>query len=144
MCYEYKGSSRTKRLDLLHKLSAEVVRKNQVIILEDLKVSGMVKNRKLARAISQQGWHELRNLCEAKAKKYGRQLQTISHWEPTSQVCSARGLRWGKVNLKIREVKSLSCRTRYDRDENAARNVEMVSMASAQPRAWNLLLHGRG
>jgi putative transposase len=59
------------RKDFLHKLSTKIVNENQVIILEDLNVSGMVKNRKLARAISQQGWYEFRTLCEAKSEKFG-------------------------------------------------------------------------
>jgi len=72
------------RKDFLHKLSTKVVNENQVIILEDLNVSGMVKNRKLSRAISQQGWREFRTLCEAKSEKLGREFQVISRWEPTS------------------------------------------------------------
>jgi putative transposase len=72
------------RKDFLHKLSTKVVSENQTIILEDLNVSGMVKNRKLARAISLQGWYEFRALCEAKSDKLGRDLRVISRWEPTS------------------------------------------------------------
>ena len=62
----------------LHKLSTKIVNENQVIILEDLNVSGMVKNRKLSRAISQQGWYEFRTLCEAKSEKLGREFKVIS------------------------------------------------------------------
>ena len=75
------------RKDFLHKLSTKIVKENQVIILEALNVSGMVKNRKLARAISQQGWYEFRVLVEAKSQKYGREFVIISRWEPTSQTC---------------------------------------------------------
>ena len=75
------------RQDFLHKLSTKIVNENQVIIWEDLNVSGMVKNRKLSRAISQQGWYEFRTLCEAKSEKLGREFKVISRWEPTSQVC---------------------------------------------------------
>ncbi len=56
------------RKDFLHKLSTKIVKENQVIVLEDLNVSGMLKNRKLARAISQQGWYEFRVLCEARIR----------------------------------------------------------------------------
>ncbi|WP_442921476.1 RNA-guided endonuclease InsQ/TnpB family protein [Microcoleus sp. PH2017_28_MFU_U_A] len=62
------------RKDFLHKLSTKIVNENQVIILEDLNVSGMVRNRKLSRAISQQGWREFRTLCEAKSEKFGREF----------------------------------------------------------------------
>jgi len=118
------------RKDFLHKLSTKIVNENQVIILEDLNLSGMVKNRKLSRAISQQGWYEFRTLCEAKAEKFDRQFKVISRWEPTSQVCSDCGFKWGKIDLSIRSVLCLSCDTHQDRDENAARNIEKVGMGN--------------
>jgi putative transposase len=118
------------RKDFLHKLSTKIVNENQVIILEDLNLSGMVKNRKLSRAISQQGWYEFRTLCEAKAEKFDRQFKVISRWEPTSQVCSDCGFKWGKIDLSIRSVLCLSCGTHQDRDENAARNIEKVGMGN--------------
>ncbi|MEG4802857.1 RNA-guided endonuclease TnpB family protein [Microcoleus sp. ARI1-B5] len=116
------------RKDFLHKLSTKVVSENQTIVLEDLNVSGMVKNHKLARAISLQGWREFRTLCEAKSEKFGRTFQVISRWEPTSQVCSDCGFKWGKIDLSIRSVLCLNCGAQQDRDENAARNIEKVGM----------------
>ncbi|MGB8686953.1 MAG: transposase [Microcoleus sp.] len=118
------------RKDFLHKLSTNIVNENQVIILEDLNVSGMVKNRKLARVISQQGWREFRTLCEAKSEKFGREFKVISRWEPTSQVCSDCGFKWGKIDLSIRSVLCLDCGTQQDRDENAAKNIEQVGMGN--------------
>jgi putative transposase len=118
------------RKDFLHKLSTKIVNEKQVIILEDLNVSGMVKNRKLSRAISQQGWREFRTLCEAKSEKFGREFRVISRWEPTSQVCSECGFKWGKIDLSIRSVLCLSCGTEQDRDENAAKNIEQVGMGN--------------
>jgi len=116
------------RKDFLHKLSTKVVRENQSIILEDLNVSGMVKNRKLSRAISLQGWREFRVLVEAKSEKFGRQFTVISRWEPTSQICSDCGFRWGKLDLKVRRVTCVSCGAEHDRDENAAKNIEKVGI----------------
>jgi putative transposase len=116
------------RKDFLHKLSTKVVSENQTIVLEDLNVSGMVKNRRLSRAISQQGWREFRILVEAKAEKYGRKFVVISRWEPTSQVCSDCGFKWGKIDLSVRSVLCLNCGTEHDRDENASINIEMVGM----------------
>jgi putative transposase len=116
------------RKDFLHKLSTKIVSENQTIVLEDLNVSGMVKNRKLARAISQQGWREFRTLCEAKSEKFRRNFQVISRWEPTSQICSDCGFRWGKVDLSIRSILCLNCGIEQDRDENASRNIEMVGI----------------
>ena len=116
------------RKDFLHKLSTKVVSENQAIVLEDLNVSGLVKNRKLSRAISQQGWREFRVLVEAKAEKYGRKFVVISRWEPTSQVCSDCGFKWGKVDLSVRSILCLNCGVEHDRDENASVNIEMVGM----------------
>jgi putative transposase len=116
------------RKDFLHKLSTKVVSDNQVIVLEDLNVSGMVKNRKLARVISLQGWREFRVLCEAKSGKFGRDFRVINRWEPTSQTCSCCGYRWGKVDLSVRSVLCLNCNAEHDRDENASKNIKMVGM----------------
>jgi len=71
-----------QRTDFLHKLSTRIVRENQAIALEDLNVSGMVKNRKLARAISDAGWYSFRQMIEGKSIRYGRDFQVISQWEP--------------------------------------------------------------
>lgn len=117
-----------KRKDFLHKLSTKVVIENQVIVLEDLNVSGMVKNRKLSRAISQQGWGEFRAMCEAKSEKFGRDFRVVSRWEPTSQVCSDCGFKWGKLDLSVRSILCLNCGTTQDRDDNAAKNIQMVGM----------------
>jgi putative transposase len=124
------------RKDFLHKLSTKVVSKNQTIVLEDLNVSGMVKNRKLALSISLQGWREFRVLCEAKSEKLGRTFHAINRWEPTSQICSDCGFRWGKLDLKIRLVQCLNCGTEHDRDENAAKNINKVGIGHCHDSKW--------
>lgn len=116
------------RQDFLHKLSTKTVKENQLIVLEDLNVSGLLKNRKLARSISLQGWREFRVLCEAKSEKFNRDFRVISRWEPTSQICSGCGYRWGKIDLSVRTVQCLNCGVEHDRDENASKNIEMVGM----------------
>ena len=117
------------RKDFLHKLSTRVVHENQGITLEDLNVSGMVKNRRLSRAISMQGWRKFRVLCEAKSEKLGRKFVVISRWEPTSQICSDCGYKWGKLDLSIRSVLCLNCGSEHDRDENAAKkNIDKVGI----------------
>ncbi|EDX75458.1 transposase, IS605 family [Coleofasciculus chthonoplastes PCC 7420] len=119
---------RDKRKDFLHKLSTKVVNDNQVIALEDLNVSGMLKNRKLSRAISQAGWYEFRSLCEGKANKHNRDFRVISRWEPTSQVCSDCGYRWGKIDLSVRSILCINCGAEHDRDDNASVNIEQVGV----------------
>ena len=91
------------RKDFLDKLSTRLAKENQIISLEDLAVSGMLKNRKLARAISQQGWGVFRSMCEAKANKYCRDVRIINRWQPTSQICADCGYKWGKIDLSVRE-----------------------------------------
>jgi putative transposase len=114
------------RRDFLHKLSTKVVSENQTIVLEDLNVSGMVKNRRLARVISLQGWREFRTMCEAKSDKFSRQFTVISRWEPTSQICSNCGFKWGKIDLSIRSILCINCGVEHCRDGNASKNIEMV------------------
>lgn len=131
-----KAKEQDTRKDFLHKLSTRVVNDNQVIALEDLNVSGMVKNRKLSRAISQQGWREFRTLIEAKSVKLGRGFVVINRWEPTSQICSDCGFKWGKLDLSIRSVFCLSCGTEQDRDENAAKNIRNVGVGHTHDSKW--------
>ncbi|NEO99826.1 MAG: IS200/IS605 family element transposase accessory protein TnpB [Symploca sp. SIO2E9] len=111
------------RTDFLHKLSTQIIRENQTIVLEDLNVAGMVKNRKLSRAISDLGWRQFRTYLEGKAEKYSREFRVISRWEPTSQTCSCCGFRGGKLDLCVRNWTCLNCGTTHDRDVNAARNI---------------------
>lgn len=111
------------RNDFLHKLSTRIIRENQTIVLEDLNVSGMIKNRKLARAISDLGWQYFRTILEAKSVMYGRDFRVIDRWIPTSQTCSCCGFRGGKKELNIREWTCLNCGQSHDRDVNAANNI---------------------
>lgn len=115
------------RTDFLHKLSTRIVNENQVIALEDLNVSGMIKNRKLSRAISDLGWRSFRTMLEAKSAVYGRDLRVISRWEPTSQKCSCCGEKGGKKELDVREWECLFCGAKHDRDVNASRNILQVA-----------------
>ncbi|MEG4456951.1 RNA-guided endonuclease TnpB family protein [Microcoleus sp. N9_A1] len=125
------------RKDFLHQLSTRIIRENQTIVLEDLKVSGMMKNRKLSRAISDLGWRSFRRMLEAKLEMYGRDFRVISRWEPTSQRCSCCGQIGGKKELSVREWTCLFCDAVHDRDENAAINIKV---AGGLPETLN----GRG
>ncbi|WP_148292329.1 RNA-guided endonuclease InsQ/TnpB family protein, partial [Planktothrix agardhii] len=125
------------RNDFLHKLSTKIVRENQTIVLEDLNVSGMVKNRKLSRAISDLGWQYFRTMLEAKSLMYGRDFRVINRWTPTSQICSCCGFKGGKKELNVREWICLNCGISHDRDINAAVNILVAGGLSET-------LNGRG
>ncbi|MDY7002626.1 MAG: RNA-guided endonuclease TnpB family protein [Cyanobacteriota bacterium] len=134
---KFHAKLKDTRTDFLHKLSTKIIRENQTVVLEDLNVSGMVKNRKLSRAISDLGWRTFRAFLEGKAEKYGRDFRVISRWEPTSQVCSCCGFKGGKLDLQVREWECLNCGAKHDRDENAAIN---ILVAGGQSETLN----GRG
>ncbi len=134
---KFHAKLKDTRTNFLHKLSTKIIRENQTIVLEDLNVSGMVKNRKLSRAISDLGWRQFRTFLEGKAEKYGRNFRVISRWEATTQKCSCCGFRGGKLDLSIREWECLNCGAKHDRDQNAAIN---ILVAGGQSETLN----GRG
>ena len=120
------------RKDFLQKLSTRLVREHSLIALEDLNVSGMVKNHCLARAVSRQGWRAFRTMVESKCGRYGREVRIVDRWAPTSQVCSSCGHRWGKLSLSVREITCEGCGESHDRDINAARNIVAAGLADTQ------------
>ncbi len=115
------------RTDFLHKLSTKLIKDNQLSALEDLNVSGMVKNPKLSRAISDLGWRSFRTMLVAKGEMYGRDVRIINRWEATTQTCSCCGFKGGKKELNIREWTCLNCGEIHDRDINASANILKVA-----------------
>ncbi|MEH1508409.1 RNA-guided endonuclease TnpB family protein [Cutibacterium avidum] len=118
-----------RRRDHLHKLTTRIVRENQTIVIEDLAVRNMVKNRSLARAISDASWSELRRMLEYKADWYGREVIAIDRWYPSSKTCSDCGHVLRSLPLNVREWVCPDCGTVHDRDVNAAKNVLAVGLA---------------
>ncbi len=117
------------RLDLLHKLTTQLVRENQTIVVEDLAIKNMVKNHKLALAISDASWGELIRQLAYKCEWYGRELIKIDRWFPSSKRCGNCGHIVGSLPLNIREWECPKCKTTHDRDLNAARNILAAGLA---------------
>nr|WP_037935059.1 RNA-guided endonuclease TnpB family protein [Streptosporangium roseum] len=111
-----------RRRDHLHKLTTSIVRENQVIAIEDLTVRNLVKNHRLARAIGDASWRQLRAMLEYKARWYGRELVVIDRWFPSSKLCSVCGTIAAAMPLEVREW-VCACGAAHDRDVNAARNI---------------------
>ncbi len=123
---------RNARADFLHRTSTNLIRAADTIVIEDLAVKNMVKNRRLAKAISDCGWGEFRRQLEYKAERAGRRLVVINRWYPSSKTCSACGHLLTTLSLSTRHWTCPTCRTRHDRDINAAKNILAAGRAVAR------------
>lgn len=118
----YKKLSNS-RIDFLQKTSSNLIKNFDTICIEDLNVSGMVKNHNLAKAISDCGWSKFREMLNYKAEWYGKNILTIGRFEPSSKVCSCCGFVNNDLRLIDRNWQCQSCENNHDRDINAAKNI---------------------
>jgi putative transposase len=142
---------RAARQDFLHKTSTRLVREHDLIVIEDLNVSGMTRRPKpkpdgkggyqrngaaakagLSRSVLDAGFGEFRRQLEYKAGRYGRTLTVIDRWYPSSKTCSACGHLLASLGLSTRHWTCPSCGARHDRDINAAKNILTAGQAAAR------------
>ena len=146
LCRKQKGSSNRRkavvkvakahahvadaRRDFHHKLSTTLIRENQAVCVEDLAVAGLGRTR-LAKSVHDAGWSSFVNMLEYKAARYGRTFAKVDRFAPTSQVCSACGVKDGPKPLAVREWTCAGCGAVHDRDVNAAKNVLKLGQVAA-------------
>jgi putative transposase len=116
-----------QRLDYQHKISLKLTCENQAISCEDLNIKGMIKNRKLAKQISDVAWGQFLTLLEYKGELYGCEISRVDRFFPSSKRCSHCGYIKEDLTLKDREWTCPSCHTFHDRDINACQNLLIFS-----------------
>jgi putative transposase len=117
------------RKDHLHKLTTQLVRENQTIVVENLAVKNMVRNPKLSQAISDVSWGEITRQLAYKCRWYGRNYIEIDRWFPSSKRCSNCGYIAEKMPLNVREWDCPDCGIHHDRDINASKNILAAGLA---------------
>ena len=111
------------RTNHLHQITRRIINENQVVVIEDLNVKGMLRNHKLAKAIQDVSLHELKRQLEYKAEWYGRTLVQIDRWYPSSKTCNECGFINQNLTLNDREWTCPRCNVEHDRDLNASINI---------------------
>lgn len=115
------------RKDFLHKLSTKLVRENQSINLENLNVSGMMKNHKLAKSIQDCSWGEFVKQLEYKSLIYNCEIYKVNRFFASSKLCNVCGYKNNTLTLKDRSWECPECKTIHDRDVNASINILMAN-----------------
>lgn len=119
---------KNQRHDFLHQVSTKLISENQTIVLENLNVSGMIRNHCLAQSIQDCSWSTFVNYLRYKAEWYGINIIQIGRFEPSSKTCSSCGTVKQDLTLKDREWTCLECGTTHDRDINAAINIKKFGL----------------
>jgi putative transposase len=130
------------RNDFLHKVTTKLCRENQAVVVEDLAVGNMMKNRKLARAISDAGWGEFKRQLEYKGPMFGTVILSAPRFYPSSKTCSACGAIKPNLALTERTFACPGCGARLDRDLNAAKNLYTLGFRGLQACGLGVSLMG--
>lgn len=135
---------RSARNDWQHKLSRQLADENQAVAAETLNVKGMMKNRRLSRAIADVGWGSLLLKIDYKLKRRGGHLVKIDRWFPSTKTCSDCGAIHEGLTLSDRTWLCTACDTLHDRDENAAENIRRQGILKLKAEGLSVSAHGGG
>lgn len=130
--YEYITNQRE---DYLHKISTLIIKKYDTICLEDLNIQGMMKNHKLSLAIGEVGWNSFETKLNYKAEWYGKNINYIGRFEPSSKICSSCGTINKELKLQHRNWCCNTCNTSHDRDVNAGINIKNFGLRTKPSHA---------
>ncbi|WP_019060373.1 IS607 family element RNA-guided endonuclease TnpB [Streptomyces prunicolor] len=119
------------RADALHKLTTAVTGEYGTVVVEDLNVAGMLRNRRLARHIADAGFGEIHRQLTYKTKRNGCRIVAADRWYPSSKTCSGCGAVKAKLPLHIRTYECDACGRVIDRDDNAALNLVALAVLAA-------------
>ena len=125
---------RNIRSSFLHALSTSIVRENQTLVIEDIRIANLLKNHRLARAISDAGWSEFRRQLVYKAVRYHRTVLVAQCFYPSSKLCSQCGTHKPSLTLADRVYDCTVCGNRMDRDLNAALNMSTLALRGIDAR----------
>ncbi|MGH3634617.1 MAG: RNA-guided endonuclease TnpB family protein, partial [Mycobacterium sp.] len=120
------------RRDAIHQLTTRLVAEHDTIVIEDLAVANMVRNRRLARRIADASWAEIRRQLTYKTQQAGGDLMVADRWFASSKTCSGCGTAKAKLALSERTYVCLACGIVLDRDLNAAINLAALAANTAQ------------
>lgn len=126
-----------QREDYLHKVSTQLIKQYDTVVLEDLNIAGMMKHHKLALAIGEVGWHKFEAMLNYKAEWYGKSIVYIGRFEASSKICSCCGSINKELKLHHREWTCGKCQSTHDRDVNAAKNIKTFGLRN-QPASVNV------
>jgi putative transposase len=120
----YHEKLNNQKENYLHYVTNSLLNDNQVIVMEDLNVKGMMKNHKLAKSIQELSLNRFKEILKYKSEWSGRSVVEINRWFPSSKLCSSCGFKYDKLTLSEREWTCPTCGTHHNRDHNASINIK--------------------
>lgn len=136
--WNWVDTKNNKINDYYHKLTTEIVKKYDIIIVEDLNIKGMFQNRHLSPKLQRIAWRKFVEMLEYKAKIYGKTFRQIDRWYPSSKTCSNCGYYYEDLKLEQTEWKCPNCPETHDRDINAAKNIQKQGIKDLIAETMNL------